>query len=192
MTAPNIDIEGTTLENVDDFAYLSKSANIDVKIQHRIRCVCFHAASCKTMSSQKEASEQQPRYWSTMLLFSPPSYMAVIQGSPTVARLKCSNSSNSAYCGQEKRYKDQLKANLKKCEMDLQWETTADDRAYWCRTSRMGVANLERRRIITEAEKRGRRKNREYDDTADSAVCMCNVCGRICRSAIGIYSHQRA
>ena len=98
----------------------------------------------------------------------------------------------SGKLGQWKRYKDQLKANLKKCEMDLQWETTADDRAYWRRTSRMGVANLERRRIITEAEKRERRKNREYDnDTADSAVCVCNVCGRIRRSAIGLYSHQR-
>ena len=36
-TAPNIDIEGTTLENVDRFpylgSYLSKSANIDVEIQ---------------------------------------------------------------------------------------------------------------------------------------------------------------
>ena len=87
--------------------------------------------------------------------------------------------------GQWKRYKDQLKVNLKKCEMDLQWETTADDRAYWRRASRMGVANhLERRRITTEAEKRERRKNREYDnDTSDSAVCVCNVCGRICRSA---------
>ena len=44
-TAPNIEIEGTTLENVDHFAYLgsylSKSANIDVEIQHRIRCACF-------------------------------------------------------------------------------------------------------------------------------------------------------
>ena len=44
-TAPNIDIEGATLENVDHFAYLgsylSKSANIDVEIQHRIRCACF-------------------------------------------------------------------------------------------------------------------------------------------------------
>ena len=41
-TAPNIDIEGTTLENVDHFAYLlSKSANIDVEIQHRIRCACY-------------------------------------------------------------------------------------------------------------------------------------------------------
>ena len=35
-TAPHID--GTTLENVD---HLSKSANIDVEIQHRIRCACF-------------------------------------------------------------------------------------------------------------------------------------------------------
>ena len=44
-TAPTIDSEGTTLENVDHFAYrgsyLSKSANIDVEIQHRIRCACF-------------------------------------------------------------------------------------------------------------------------------------------------------
>ena len=95
-------------------------------------------------------------------------------------------------CGQWKRYKDQLKANLEKCEMDLQWETRADYRAYWRRTSRMGVANIEGRRITTEAEKRERRKNREYDnDTSDSAVCVCNVCGRIRRSAICLYSHQR-
>ena len=93
---------------------------------------------------------------------------------------------------QWKRYNDQLKANLKKCEMELQWETTADDRAYWRLTSHMGVVNLERRRITTEAEQRERRKNRDYDnDTAYSAICVCNVCGRICRSAIGLYSHQR-
>ena len=76
--------------------------------------------------------------------------------------------------GQWKRYKDQLKANLKKCEMDLQWETTADGRAYWRRTSRMGVANLERRWIITEAEKRERRKNLEYDN--DTAAWCRHVC----------------
>ena len=44
--------------------------------------------------------------------------------------------------GQWQRYKDQLKANLKKCEMELQWENRVDDRACWRRTSRMGVANL--------------------------------------------------
>ena len=64
-------------------------------------------------------------------------------------------------------------------------EFRADDRAYW---RRMGVANLERRRITMEAEKRERRKYREHDDeTADSASCVCTVCSRICRSAIGFY-----
>ena len=58
--------------------------------------------------------------------------------------------------GQWKRYKDQLKPNLKKCEMELQWENRADDRACWRRTSRMGVANLEQRRITMEAQKRER------------------------------------
>ena len=82
--------------------------------------------------------------------------------------------------GQWQRYKDQLKANLKKCDMDLQWETTADDRAYWRRTSRMGVANLERRRITTEAEKRERRKKRTENmtttrQTVQYACAMCVV-----------------
>ena len=100
--APNTDIEGTTLENVDHFAYLgsyfSKPANIDVEIQHRIRCPCVSYGRLKDrVISEKEASEPQPRYWPARLLFSPPSYMAVRHGSPTVAMLKCSNSSNSAY-----------------------------------------------------------------------------------------------
>ena len=42
---------------------------------------------------------------------------------------------------------------------------------------RMGVANRERRRITTGAEKREQRKNRDYDyETADSAGCVYNVC----------------
>ena len=69
------------------------------------------------------------------------------------------SSGNRTTGGQWKRYKDQLKANLKKCEMELQWENRADDRTCWRRTSRMGVANLERRRITMEAQKRERRKN---------------------------------
>ncbi len=54
-----------------------------------------------------------------------------------------------------------VKLILKKCEMDFQWETRADDRGDWRHTSRMCVANLERRRITMEAEKRERLKNRE-------------------------------
>ena len=40
-----------------------------------------------------------------------------------------------------------------------------------------------------EAEKRERRKNRKQDN--DTAVCVSNVCDRICRSSFGLYSHQR-
>ena len=41
-----------------------------------------------------------------------------------------------------------------------------------------------------EAERRERRKNRKQDN--DTVVCVSNVCNRICRSSIGLYSHQRA
>ena len=57
------------------------------------------------------------------------------------------------------------------------------------RTSRMGVANLERSRTTMEAEKRERRKNRKQDN--DTAVCVSNLWDRICRSSFGLYSHQR-
>ena len=56
------------------------------------------------------------------------------------------------------------------------------------RTSRMGVANLERSRTTMEAEKRERQKNRKQDN--DTAICVSNVCDRICRSSFGLYSHQ--
>ena len=100
-TAPNIDIEGTTLEKsttLPTWVATSRSRQTSMSkfnIWSDVRA--FHTAGWKTESSQKEASEQQPRYWSTRLLFSQPSYMAVRHGSPTVAMLKCSNSSNSAY-----------------------------------------------------------------------------------------------
>ena len=41
-----------------------------------------------------------------------------------------------------------------------------------------------------EAEKRERRKNRKQEN--DTAVCVSNVCDRICRSSFGLYSHQRS
>ena len=47
QSSPNIDIEGTMQDNVDHFPYLSNSANIDVEIQHRIRCACFSYSMLK-------------------------------------------------------------------------------------------------------------------------------------------------
>ena len=259
-TAPNIDIEGTTLENIDRFPYLgsySKSANIDVEIQHRIRCACFSYSrlkdcvfsergfrtatkilvykavilttllyGCETWVAYRrhvkvlEQFQQRILRWILGVHWQDRITNASIleQADTTSIEAHCQvtaelgwtcqtharypSTETATVCrafirkrktgGQWKRCKDQLKANLKKCEMELQWENRADDQACWQRTSRMGVANLEQRRITMEAQKRERRKNRENDnDTADSTSCLCNVCGRISRSAIGLYSHQR-
>ena len=101
-TASNIDIEGTTLENLDRFAYLgsyvSKSTNIDVEIQHRIRCACFSYCRLKdrVFSGRGFRTATDILVYKAVLLTTL-LYMAGWHGSPTVATLKCSNSSNSAY-----------------------------------------------------------------------------------------------
>ena len=41
-----------------------------------------------------------------------------------------------------------------KCAMDLKWETRADDRAYWRRTSHRGIANIGGREDRTTKEPR--------------------------------------
>ena len=101
-TAQNIDIEGTTLENLDRFAYLggyvSKSSNIDVEIQHRIRCACFSYCRLKdrTFSERGFRTATEILVYKAVILTTL-LYMAGGHGSPTVATLKCSNSSNSTY-----------------------------------------------------------------------------------------------
>ena len=70
--------------------------------------------------------------------------------------------------------------------MEPDRETRTADRADGQCTSRMGVTKLKRRRTTLDEEKRERRKNREQEN--DTAVCVCNVCGRVCQSAIGFYS----
>ena len=74
---------------------------------------------------------------------------------------------------QWKRYKP----NLKKCEMELQWENRTDDRACSRRTSRMGVANLEQRGITMEAQKRERGERTEKMTTTLQTVHhVCAMC----------------
>ena len=234
------------LENVDRFpylgSYLSNSANIDVEIQHRIRCACFSYSRLKDrvfsergFRTATNILEYKAVILTTLWLWDVGSLPSPCENARTVptahtqiyprcpldnritnasileqadttsieAHIVKSHLSWAGHVrrmpdtrvpkqllyaelssgkrktgGQWKRNKDQLKANLKKCEMELQWENRADDRACWRRTSRMGAANLEQRRITMEAQKRERRKNRENDnDTADSrpTSCLCNV-----------------
>ncbi|KAL7376495.1 hypothetical protein ABVT39_009175 [Epinephelus coioides] len=60
--------------------------------------------------------------------------------------------------GQKKRYKDNIKANLKKCHMGLKtWEATARNRAAWRQLVRDGAAQYDDLHSAAE-DKRRRRK----------------------------------
>ena len=87
--------------------------------------------------------------------------------------------------GQWKRYKDQLKANLKKCEMDLQWETTADDRAYWRRTSRMGLQTL-------SGDGSSRRQRRESGERTENMITTLQTVQYACAMCVVEYVDQQS
>lgn len=90
----------------------------------------------------------------------------------------------------KKRYKDSLKKSLSLCHIDhRQWTTLAADRQAWRHTVSKSVASFEAARLESLKEKRERRKNNPPPDPDLSFPCTC---GRICRSRIGLVSHQRA
>ena len=101
--------------------------------------------------------------------------------------------------GQFKRFKDVLKANLKKCLINTNdWENTAMDRPAWQQNIYRGSQHFEQQRRRQMDDKRNRRKERErlveaclqQQRPADGGW-MCHHCGRVCGSRIGLFSHQR-
>ena len=100
--------------------------------------------------------------------------------------------------GQQKRYKDVLKTNLKKCQIDTgNWEAVASDRSEWRRNVHQGYLYFEQERRRLLAEKRNARKERMIrrminpQDPLAAQDLVCQYCGRVCGSQIGLYSHQR-
>lgn len=101
--------------------------------------------------------------------------------------------------GQLKRYKDVLKANLKKCQINtISWETAAYDRPKWRQKVYGGVQTFEQERRRLESEKRNRRKEQAIAKTGTSlgpsaaAIYVCHYCNKICQSRIGLFSHERS
>ena len=69
--------------------------------------------------------------------------------------------------GQKRRYKDALKANMKKCNIDLNnWETNAQDRNLWRNIIREGIEAFKSHRWAEEA-KRKKRKERQQQSKPD-------------------------
>ena len=91
--------------------------------------------------------------------------------------------------GQRKRYKDTLKANLKRCSIvpaDL--ETLVMERSKWRSLCKTSIQQFESDRIRALEAKREQRKTA----TIWSAACYpCQICGQTCASRIGLYYHSR-
>ena len=92
--------------------------------------------------------------------------------------------------GQRKRYKDQLKANFRACGMDYQnWEALAMNRDSWRRLCYEATSKFEVERVRVAKERRAQRKSGYA--TAVTEPFVCDTCGRICLSRIGLTSHRR-
>ena len=93
--------------------------------------------------------------------------------------------------GQKKRYKDQIKTTMKKCNIvpkDL--ETNASDRNQWRAICSEGTSHLEEARNLAREERRQRRHNQNRVLQANPDL-TCHLCGKICGSRIGLHSHTR-
>ncbi|CAH1249728.1 Hypp8672 [Branchiostoma lanceolatum] len=93
----------------------------------------------------------------------------------------------------KKRFKDTLKKSLQCCNIDYhQWSALAADRGTWRHTVHQAVSSFDKNRRTDLQEKRSRRKNRTVTAPNPESSFPCSRCGRVCRSRIGLVSHQRA
>ncbi|KAK1886523.1 Secreted RxLR effector protein 78, partial [Dissostichus eleginoides] len=96
--------------------------------------------------------------------------------------------------GQKKRYKDNIKTNLKKCHIDLKaWEDMATDRATWRNIVREGAALYNDDLCHTAKDKRRLRKERATTKQPKpfTTTFPCPHCTRIIGSRIGLYAHLK-
>ena len=94
----------------------------------------------------------------------------------------------------KQRYKDTLKANLKKCDISAEgWEELAGDRLKWRQAIKEGVDQFEKGRIQHASYKRSVRKNELVVAPMELKASMkCELCERICLSLAGFKSHMRS
>jgi hypothetical protein len=94
----------------------------------------------------------------------------------------------------KQRYKDTVKANLKKCDIPVEnWEVLASDRLKWRKAIKDGVNQFERCRIQHASYKRSiRKKELAVAPKELKGSMQCELCGRICLSRAGFKSHMRS
>jgi len=93
-------------------------------------------------------------------------------------------------CGPVRRYKDSLKENMKKCEMQPSTlSIDSQDRSNWRSQCQEAVKKFEVARVVVLQHKRAVRKG-EAQPTSNLGAWPCDDCSRICHSRIGLYTHQ--
>uniref|UniRef100_A0A803U0X9 ribonuclease H n=1 Tax=Anolis carolinensis TaxID=28377 RepID=A0A803U0X9_ANOCA len=96
--------------------------------------------------------------------------------------------------GQEKRFKDGLKGNLKNCGIDTEnWEALDLERSNWRSAVTSSAAEFEEARMEGLREKRAKKKERQANPDRDRLPPgnRCPHCRSTCRSRIGLFSHLR-
>ena len=89
------------------------------------------------------------------------------------------------------RYKDSLKANLKKSKIDVaSWEKQASERAKWRTTINKKVNESEQTQRKTKEEKRVAAKAKPPAASTNTTV-VCQICSRVCASNFGLRSHMK-
>ena len=99
--------------------------------------------------------------------------------------------------GQRKSYKDTLKQTLKLTGINTEkWHELTENRTVWRQAVKKRIRSFEAERLNTRADKRQKSKAKEALDievqqNPASANFVCQICGRACKSRIGLYSHSR-
>jgi len=95
--------------------------------------------------------------------------------------------------GQYKRFKDCLKATLRKNAIPPdQLETLAADRKDWRDIYTTGILFMQATQDKTEDERRCRRHEHAARNRENNSAYLCPTCGRTCLSRIGLYSHEQS
>jgi len=95
--------------------------------------------------------------------------------------------------GQFKRFKDCLKATLKKNAIPPdQLETLAADRKGWRDICTTGILFMQATQDKTEDERRRRRHEHAARKRENNSAYLCPTCGRTSLARIGLYSHEKS
>jgi len=94
--------------------------------------------------------------------------------------------------GQKKRYKDNMKASLRKMGLHTDtWEDVAPNRPAWRAAVNKGLVVAETSRLEHAWKKRMDRKARAASTSTTPTDHVCDTCGRTFQARIGLISHQR-